>query len=219
MRLKFRYGLRMALIAVALVGSSFAWLHHRTEQLSEQDAAVAAIRAREGIVLYDYEVDAWHLGQQTRNIPPGPRILTAILGDHFFASVHSVIFLGESFERTNMDDADLKFLEPFSDLRRLALSNSRISDRGLERLATHHKLEELDLSATDISDAGLVLIGRLRRLKKLNLVRTNISDEGLKHLEPLTELRQLELMESHVTANGVARLRVAMPSLKNVVAD
>lgn len=70
-------------------------------------------------------------------------------------STHSLSFAGR-----NVTDDGLHHVAKLTNLRRLGLEWTRISDRGLDELHELHDLEEVDILATDCTLAGV------RRLKK-----------------------------------------------------
>jgi imidazolonepropionase-like amidohydrolase len=135
-------------------------------------------------------------------------------------------------------DADLKKLEPFSELEWLDLRITTIGDEGVSHLKNLRKLKFLNLFRTNLSDKGLadlqgltqletLLIGgtrvsddglknleRMTRLKKISVFRTAVTDAGLKHLEKLPLLEVLLIGESRVTEEGAKSLQKILPNLR-----
>lgn len=135
-------------------------------------------------------------------------------------------------------DADLKYLEKFSELEWLDLRITPVSDEGVKHLGRLRKLKFLNLFRTNLSDRGLatltglteletLLIGgtkitdaglknleRLSKLRKLSVFRTGVSDAGLGSIEKLTSLEVLLIGESKISEAGAQSLRSKMPKLK-----
>ena len=98
------------------------------------------------------------------------------------------------------------------DLYRTRLStrntwNPPIED--LSHLSGLANLRRLDLSQLRVSDIGP--LGSLTRLVYLDLRDNSITDAGLDHLKGLTSLRDLYLDGTQVTNAGVKKLKEALP--------
>ncbi len=80
-----------------------------------------------------------------------------------------------SVNRTRVGENGMKFLRRMEHLENLDIGyiqgegDEGFSDKGLKEIATHHNLVALDLSESVVTDAGLESLRDLRRLKKLNL--------------------------------------------------
>ena len=94
---------------------------------------------------------------------------------------------------TRASDDDFAVLQSYPDLRRVDLSFTRITDRGMQHLEPLTSIKELLLEKTAISDASLRIIARLPNLEELNLRDTRVTDRGLKELMRHTSLRNLDL--------------------------
>jgi hypothetical protein len=75
-------------------------------------------------------------------------------------------------------------------------------------------MHSLGLSNTHVTDAGLEQIKGLSRLRWLALDQTEVTDEGIAHLGGLPILAELSLNETRVTAEGVSKLQKALPGCK-----
>lgn len=93
----------------------------------------------------------------------------------------------------------------------LDLSQSPVTDEGLEQIARLRRLKYLGLEKSDITDAGMAHLAALHGLEDLRLSVTDISDAGLTSLEKLSRLKSLSLLSTKVSAEGVARLASALP--------
>jgi hypothetical protein len=111
-----------------------------------------------------------------------------------------------------MTDTMLAELARVETLTTLGLSGSReVTDDGIRHLAGL-PLEHLDLSETAVTDAGLEVLRHLPRLKTLVLASSRVTDEGLAALAHCHELEQLRLWVPH---GGDAALR-ALAGKRNV---
>ena len=99
---------------------------------------------------------------------------------------------------TLVTDRGLKELQKLSTLVHLVLPK-QTSDSGLKRLTDLVNLEHLDLSATQVTDKGLTELRGFHELRFLMLNRLGITDEGVKELRHLAPAKVLEphLDESH----------------------
>jgi hypothetical protein len=109
------------------------------ERARSQHAAVEAIEASGGSVMYDFEL-------RDMAEPPGPRWLRSLIGDDYFMRVEFVLFWDP--ETT---DEHLRLLRSLHRVRRLHLDSTRITDAGLSQLKHLSDLEFLTLTGTDIS--------------------------------------------------------------------
>jgi len=109
----------------------------------------------------------------------------------------------------------LKHLRGLSQVARLDLADTRVTDAGLAHLADMQGLRELNLRGTEIRGAGLAHLAALRRLQALNLGETPLEDHGLEHLVQLRQLRKLELGSTAVTDAGIEHL-LELPHLEYV---
>ena len=105
-------------------------------------------------------------------------------------------------------------LKSLTNLNRLSLSWTNVTDAGLVQLKGLTNLRELDLSFTRVTDAGLVHLKGLTKLKTLFLGGKNITDAGLVHLKEMTNLQKLTLRGTKITDAGVAELQKALPNCK-----
>jgi CheY-like chemotaxis protein len=95
----------------------------------------------------------------------------------------------------------------------LDLSSSPAGDDALAHLRGLTQMKRLWLGHTAITDAGLAHLKDLVHLELLDLEQTAVTDAGLAALEPLTGLRELNLRHTQVTPEAVARLQEQRPEL------
>ncbi|XP_057294102.1 uncharacterized protein LOC130622635 isoform X2 [Hydractinia symbiolongicarpus] len=91
-------------------------------------------------------------------------------------------------------------------LKDLSLSNTKITDNGIELLCGLDRLEALDLSRTSISNRISVVLIALPLLETLNLSWTKVDDDVVEHLNSCCNLMKLNLAHTGITNKGIARL-------------
>jgi hypothetical protein len=158
------------------------------------------------------------------------------LGEIHADDVHSI-----QLEKKTATDEDFARLGHLTGLRRLNASKSyAVGDAGLAAIAGLRRLYELDLYATRVTDAGLTHLAGMPELEFLHLGETGVGGPGLTHLVGLQRLNYLKLDETGVgdecvprllrlaalerltltgtrmTTGGLARLRVGLPSLRDL---
>jgi Leucine-rich repeat (LRR) protein len=116
--------------------------------------------------------------------------------------------------RIELDAEDMEDVDGAVPIVSLKISNSTLTDNGIDHLTQYPMLEELDLSFTNMDDAHAGLLAELTKLKKLDLSKTQVSDAALEHLRGLKELRELHVSYTRVTAAGKEKLRAALPQVK-----
>lgn len=130
--------------------------------------------------------------------------VTYLTPEHTFLSVNLV---------NNPDFSDEQ-MEALLKLREqivwLDLSDTKITDKGMQQIGKLKNLTRLSLDNTAISDQGLSYLKNAENLLYLNLYHTNISDKGLKSLKGIRNLRALYLWQTQVTPQGVALVKQAI---------
>ncbi len=120
---------------------------------------------------------------------------------------------------TQVTDRGMQILAETAQLQRLGIARTQVSNTGLSYLAKLNTLEELSLDDTGVTDAGLQHLSRLTNLRNINLKGTVITDAGLEHLAKLKNLQVVNLTYTKVTPAGVAKLDAALKhSCKIIVA-
>ena len=72
-------------------------------------------------------------------------------------------------------------------------------------------LTRLNLENTRITNAGLVALSSLSNLQYLNLVGTNITSDGLDPLSNLGKLKEIFLFKTAISADALTVLKQKMP--------
>ena len=112
-------------------------------------------------------------------------------------------------------DSDLAGLAGISTLKRLDLSETRISDHGLRELKNAPAIADLNLRYAElITDQGVAALRTWKHLQRLNLEGTKITDSALQQLSGLTSLEELNIGSVQVTDAGTE----ALTSLVNLKA-
>ncbi len=113
-------------------------------------------------------------------------------------------------------DSDMPLLTRMPGLRRLDLTLTRISDRGLRALKSATALEDVNLYfAEQITDEGAAVVKSWPHLKRLNLRGTKITDSTLQFLEAVPSLEWLDIGWAQITDTGLEHLS-ALVNLKGL---
>ena len=112
-----------------------------------------------------------------------------------------------SLARTWATDNDVQRLAGLKDLKRLDLSLTYVSDRGIESLQKLTRLEDLNLFAAEfITDAAVSYLRANTALRRLNLRGTDITDTSLQYVAAITGLRQLDVSYTQISDPGIDHL-------------
>lgn len=96
----------------------------------------------------------------------------------------------------------------------LVLSDSKITDEGLNKLNQCINTTKLNLKNTAITNASVPKIGALKKLEYLNIVGTKITDEGLLELIPSESLKKIYCWNAGITENGVKQFQKKYPKIE-----
>lgn len=107
---------------------------------------------------------------------------------------------------TAITDAGLELLPALTNLRRLLIDDTSVTDAGLAHLAKLTNLQTLSLMATQVTDVGFVHIASLTSLQILWIGGTQVTDMGLAHIAALSNLQRLSLTNTKITDEGVEHL-------------
>ena len=117
---------------------------------------------------------------------------------------------------TGTNEKDMHFLDSLQADDLQALFFNGIDDGTLAHLTHLSGLQELYLSNSCISDEGMQLLKSLHGLKRLNIYHTKIGDAGLMNLASLKGLKWLTCSGTCITEEGLNRFRQALPECKTV---
>ena len=112
-----------------------------------------------------------------------------------------------SLARTWATDNDVQRLAELKDLKRLDLSLTYVSDRGIESLHKLSQLEDINLFAAEfITDAAVAFLRPHRGLRRLNLRGTDVTDTSLQYVAQLTALQKLDISQTQISDPGIELL-------------
>jgi hypothetical protein len=118
-------------------------------------------------------------------------------------------FVAKQSVRRNVSDADLAALGRLAAGNRLVevdtldLSDTDITDAGLEYIRDLPSVRFLFLRRTTVTDAGVMCILRLQTIEWLDLSETAVTDAGVRWLSALPALTVLYLEGTRVTTEAV----------------
>jgi hypothetical protein len=87
--------------------------------------------------------------------------------------------IGATDAGVTFNDGDVQHLLALRELRGLDLSNTAVTELGLEKLVDHPCLEHLLLDRLDVTDAGLKHLQRMKSLKSLVIIGCQVSQASL----------------------------------------
>lgn len=180
-----RLSIRMMMLLIGVVSCVLGSVVHRARV---QRQTVQAIRARGGMVEYDYQYDFRRNRRVSSGKPSRPVWLQRALGDDYF---HDVVCVAMERDPT---DADLALLENLRHVRFLYLGGGRITDDGLRHLRNLTSVRLLILWGNRISGEGLRHLREMKELRHLDLGNTRLADD---QLVGLRNLRALERIDFH----------------------
>lgn len=145
-----------------------------------------------------------------------------------------------SLARTWATDNDVSLVADIKTIKRLDLSFTYVTDRGIRQLGQLQQLEELTLDTAefvtdasmshlranpglrrltvrgvDITDAGMPNLTKLSGLRYLDLSHTMLGDVGLENLPELTQLEELKLGGDMITGLNLNFLKL-LPKLRKL---
>jgi hypothetical protein len=144
-------------------------------------------------------------------VKQGPEWLRNQVGDPVFRATDKVVAVmlqGEKF-----GDVDLACIDELTDVERLYLDNSLVTDAGLQNLRGMSELRILDLGGTRVTDSGLSHLGGLKKLECIFLDGSGVTSDGLVYLMGLPSLGELYLAGTQVDDGALDTLK-GMSSLK-----
>ncbi len=110
-------------------------------------------------------------------------------------------------------DTLVKLLEPLrQQLVWLRLDDASIHDESMDVVARLTNLTRLYLRNTKVTDAGLAKLQSLKQLQVLNLVNTPVTEKGLLQLKELKALRTVYLYQAPVDRAAWQELKAAFPA-------
>lgn len=117
---------------------------------------------------------------------------------------------------TYVTDRGIELLPRLGELEELTLDTAEfITDAAMNHLRANKKLRKLVLRGTDITDVALPYIGELTKLRVLDLSHSMLGDVGIESLATLTELEELDLGATRITGINLHLLKL-LPKLRKL---
>ncbi|WP_254508644.1 leucine-rich repeat domain-containing protein [Anatilimnocola floriformis] len=195
-QLRFRFSLRMLLLAMLVLGLFLGWYGREWDRLRRQRAIATQFQSRGGYVAYDPKLPA----PNQKNSPGQPLSRVAgrmLFGEDAFAHIDTV-WLKDS------KPGDFELFINLPQLKGLLLKQP--PDDCLEQLVRNRKLESLDLQHFRLNRARFELLQRLQHLNTLSLTGNEVDDEALESLALLHQLKTLMLDGTNLTSQGLRRV-------------
>lgn len=105
---------------------------------------------------------------------------------------------------SNVTDEGMEIVQSLTNLRWLDISNTKITDVGLKKLSKFDKLTYLRVKNTPVNGTSLEGAAYVPVLESLNLSYTQISDHTFKYLNQAKNLQALYLEETSVSERGLS---------------
>ena len=118
------------------------------------------------------------------------------------------------YQRTGTDPRMFEPISRLTGLRMLSLTNTGVTDEGLEHLRSLRSLRALMLTESSISSRALAVLRDLPALEYLDLY-TGVTDAGLKQVGQHPNLRWLRIRTGRIWGPGLGQL-ANMPSLERL---
>jgi hypothetical protein len=148
----FNSVVRSLLVFLVAVSVPLGWFAWEMEKARRQREVVKRIMEMDGSAFYDWQ-DSWRY----RAEPPTPAWLRKLFGEDFFSDVVQIRFslATPSDSRNVLDDDGLEHLKTLTNLRRLDLPNTPITEEGLDHLTTLTNLEHLWIACPHVTEKDL----------------------------------------------------------------
>ena len=182
---------------------------------SKRKEAVEAFQRFGGTVHFDFESEK-HTNSNFVFADREPSMLRPYLHD---SAVHEVVIISFVNAERDVDDRDLRYLGPLSEVRCLCLmrieafgiEKCRMTDAGVEHLLSLKRVEVLQIGGAPLTDRAAAQLSRLTTLRKLWLNDAKLTDAGLESLAELPNLVELCVRGTFVTKGGVESFRKRSP--------
>lgn len=155
----------------------------------------------------------------------GLRLTSLVLPSRHSTTNFGMAFLTDfpliSLDLTNyifVGDEGMEHIGKILSLRRLLLSNTKLTDEAMPFLINLSMLEELNLDRTLVTDTGAAFIAALSSLSDLSMSSTSITTRFLLNgdLNKCSNLVKLNLSKTRVTSKGVERLQLPRLQMLNL---
>lgn len=131
----------------------------------------------------------------------------------FIEASHSRLY-GISITDSGITDKGIQPLSKCAQLLDLNVAQTSVGDAGLAALAGCRRMSSLWLTNTRVTDAGIESLGDKNQLLTLDLCGTSITDKSIPFLTQFRRLNYLGLRGTRMTAKGVQQLQIALPQCR-----
>src|SRR5882757_4747273 len=112
-----------------------------------------------------------------------------------------------SLARTWATDEDLNYVAHVGTLKRLDLSFTLVTDKGIKELEQLRQLEDLNLETAEaLTDASMNYVKNIPTLRRLKVRGVDITDVGMPAIAQMTGLRSLDLSHTMLEDVGLENL-------------
>jgi hypothetical protein len=99
-----------------------------------------------------------------------------------------------------VNDSDLVQICALSNLAKLSVRGSLVTDAGVKHLTVLKKLKAINLHATKITDRSLFLLAKMGTLEEIDIANNDtVTDEGIRALGALSNLRNLDCNSRNIS--------------------
>jgi hypothetical protein len=133
----------------------------------------------------------------------GLNLMGTDIGDReaeLLATINGLEFL--SLRTTSITDAGVKALLKSSSIKRLGLSDNRLTDKAFEDIEDNIVLEELFLSYSIIGNKGVKNLSKSTTIRILNLTGNCLDDECARDLSLMQSLEEVNLSHNEISSIG-----------------
>ncbi|MCA9096535.1 MAG: hypothetical protein KDA68_23810, partial [Planctomycetaceae bacterium] len=147
-----------------------------------------------------------------------PQVLQMIFGNDI--GFWSQVAGGTQVMRLHLDqskisDEDLRILRSTPFLVSLHLSNTAIGDAGLQHLKYAVELKELFLvNCAAVTDKGLEELPQLKNLETIDLTGTQVTEAIAETLKSVPSLKLVTFGGPKITPEGIEKVRAALPNVE-----
>jgi len=113
--------------------------------------------------------------------------------------------------KTLVTDLEAAHLSRFTNLRRLSLAHTLVTDACARRLIQLPRLISLDFGGTLVSDVSLSALSSIINMEWLALDSTNVGDKCVPHVLQMKGLKHLNLAKTNVTDSAKDLIRRELP--------
>jgi len=109
------------------------------------------------------------------------------------------------FSTITLTDNEMPMVAKFQHMKKLKLSHTKITDKGLAYLK-NCGTKELDISGTLVSDKGMDTVATMKNLQELTLTDCNITDKGIEQIKDLPRINIVVMSGTKITDKAIKAL-------------